>query len=98
MYLGYVIAARLFTDATVAGWASTIGVIVFLGGVQLVALWVMGEYLARIAEEVRGRPPYIIDPGGSVMPEDETPLVEECRDSSQRQGTEPEVAQSTGRH
>jgi dolichol-phosphate mannosyltransferase len=42
------------------GWASTIAVILFIGGVQLLVLGVMGEYLGRIYDEVRGRPLYVV--------------------------------------
>jgi len=42
------------------GWASTIAVILFLGGVQLVVLGVVGEYLGRVFDEVRARPTYIV--------------------------------------
>jgi dolichol-phosphate mannosyltransferase len=42
------------------GWASTMAVILFIGGVQLLMLGVMGEYLSRVYDEVRQRPFYII--------------------------------------
>src|SRR5262245_58267162 len=42
------------------GWASTIAVIMFVGGIQLLMLGVIGEYLSRMYDEVRQRPLYIV--------------------------------------
>jgi dolichol-phosphate mannosyltransferase len=42
------------------GWLSTVGVILFIGGVQLLILGVIGEYLSRVYDEVRQRPLYIV--------------------------------------
>ncbi len=42
------------------GWASTLAVILFIGGVQLLMLGVIGEYLSRVYDEVRRRPLYIV--------------------------------------
>ena len=42
------------------GWASTMAGIFFFGGLQMIMLGVVGEYLWRIAVEVRSRPLYIV--------------------------------------
>jgi dolichol-phosphate mannosyltransferase len=42
------------------GWASTIAVILFIGGIQLLMLGIIGEYLSRVYDEVRERPLYIV--------------------------------------
>jgi dolichol-phosphate mannosyltransferase len=42
------------------GWTSTIAIIMFIGGVQLLMLGVIGEYLSRVYDEVRRRPLYIV--------------------------------------
>lgn len=73
-YLGFVIAAvsavgimavigiRLFTPhAELTGQATTLAVVLFLGGVQLICLGIIGEYLGRIYDEVKNRPLYLID-------------------------------------
>jgi len=56
----YVIWAKLFTDETIPGWASGIGIICFLFGILFILLGVLGEYIGRILLEVRGRPRFII--------------------------------------
>lgn len=52
---------RLFTDDHPAGWTSVIAVVLLLGGVQLLSLGVIGQYIARIFEEAKGRPLYLVD-------------------------------------
>jgi len=49
-----------FLDKTVSGWASMISLICFLGGMQLICLGVIGEYIGKIYLEVKHRPRYII--------------------------------------
>ena len=54
------IVLRIFGVGTVPGWASVVVVVSFLGGVQLIVTGTMGLYVARIYEEVKGRPLYIV--------------------------------------
>jgi dolichol-phosphate mannosyltransferase len=58
--LGEALWLKFFTDRAVPGWASIIGLQSLLFGVLFILLGVLGEYMARILEEVRGRPRFII--------------------------------------
>jgi len=49
-----------FTDQTIAGWPSTIAVILFTQGIVLMLLGLMGEYIGRIYTELQSRPIYIV--------------------------------------
>jgi glycosyltransferase involved in cell wall biosynthesis len=60
VYLLIVLYQRLFTDKVVQGWASTIGISLFFNGIVLIVLGIIGEYITRIYDEVKGRPLYII--------------------------------------
>jgi len=60
VYLFVVLWQRLFTDAVIAGWASSIAVSLFFNGVILIILGIVGEYIGRIYDEVKGRPLYIV--------------------------------------
>jgi dolichol-phosphate mannosyltransferase len=77
-YLVYTLYVRLFTDDAVEGWTSVIVVVLLLGGVQLLSLGIVGQYIARIFEEAKGRPLYLVDevveagetrPGETATPE-----------------------------
>lgn len=50
-----------FSGTTVAGWASTIIAVMLLGGTQLLAIGLMGEYIASLFTELKKRPLYLID-------------------------------------
>ncbi len=58
-----VIIMRLVGHGTFLGQATTLIAVLFLGGVQLISLGVLGEYLGRIYDEVKGRPLYIVREG-----------------------------------
>ena len=61
LYGTWIIAKALLWGDPVAGWPTMMSVILFLGGTQLVALGLIGEYLGRLYEESKQRPLYLID-------------------------------------
>jgi glycosyltransferase involved in cell wall biosynthesis len=56
----YALAVRLYTTDWVKGWASIFTAVLFLGGVQLITLGIVGEYVGRIYAEVKLRPLYVV--------------------------------------
>jgi len=58
---GWALYGVLFVDGVVAGWASTVIPIYLLGGLQLLAIGIAGEYIGKIYMEVKNRPLYFID-------------------------------------
>jgi len=72
-YLGFIVAAlsglgmlgvimaRLFGNQAFFGQATTLVMVLFLGGIQLISLGIIGEYLGRIYDEVKERPLYVVN-------------------------------------
>ena len=60
IYLLVVLYQRLFTDITQPGWASLIGINLVFNGITLFILGIVGAYIGRIYDEVKGRPLYIV--------------------------------------
>lgn len=56
----YALYSWYFLDSTNSGWTSTMVSILFIGGVQMIAIGVIGEYLSRMNNNVKNRPLYII--------------------------------------
>ncbi|NOY38145.1 MAG: glycosyltransferase family 2 protein [Chlorobi bacterium] len=60
LYGLYAIYEALFTDNTITGWASLIVSVLFIGGIQLIMIGIVGEYLGKLFLENKRRPNYII--------------------------------------
>lgn len=60
LYGSFIIGRVLLLGRDMPGYASLITVVLFLGGIQLIGLGVLGEYLGRIYSEAKGRPVYIV--------------------------------------
>ena len=60
VYGSYEAIRALFFGTDLKGWATLVVAITFLNGIQLMAIGVLGEYIARIFNEVKGRPNYIV--------------------------------------
>lgn len=62
IFMVYGFLKRLFLpEEVIPGWTSLFVAILFIGGIQLVCIGILGEYLGRIHEEIKGRPIYICD-------------------------------------
>ena len=60
LYAVFITSRTLIYGVDVPGYASTMAVMLFLGGVQLIFLGIVGEYIGRIYNEVKRRPLYLI--------------------------------------
>ena len=56
----YVLWLRLFTHIWVEGWTALMIAVLFLGGVQLISVGILGEYIGRIYNEIKNRPLYVV--------------------------------------
>jgi len=74
----WAIAAHFFFDTTVPGWTATVVLVSLLASVQLLMIGILGEYIGRIYEQVKGRPNYLIgDVVNAALAPDDDELDEE---------------------
>ncbi|MFT3916398.1 MAG: glycosyltransferase family 2 protein [Anaeromyxobacteraceae bacterium] len=59
-YGGYAVVAKYFLHETVPGWTGLVVIVAVVGGANLLGLAILGEYVGRIFEEVKGRPLYVV--------------------------------------
>ena len=71
--IGYALYSQ-FTGGTVQGWTSTIIMLAFIGGLQLLCLGIIGEYIIRLITNIRNRPLYIIE-SASLHPDCEVDIL-----------------------
>ena len=67
LFILFVVAKKLLFGEAVQGYPTLVVVVLLLGGIQLMALGVIGEYLGRVFDETKGRPLYFVE---SVRPAD----------------------------
>ncbi|MBF0489416.1 MAG: glycosyltransferase family 2 protein [Candidatus Omnitrophica bacterium] len=60
IYLMFIIYQKVFTNHTISGWSSILASVLLLGGIQLIVLGIMGEYLGKLFMNAKRRPNYII--------------------------------------
>ncbi len=61
IYILYLVVRTMFFGTDLAGYPSMMAVILFLGGIQLLSLGVIGEYIGRIFNETKNRPLYLVE-------------------------------------
>lgn len=59
--LAYALILKIFTHNWITGWTSLILAILFLGGVQLICIGILGEYLGKMFASLKGRPLYVVE-------------------------------------
>ena len=60
LYGAFALYGYLFANLNLTGWTSLITAVIFLGGIQLITLGIIGEYIGKLFMQVKGRPNYII--------------------------------------
>jgi polyisoprenyl-phosphate glycosyltransferase len=61
VYILFAVSMFFFSNKTLPGWTSVLVSVLFLGGIQLLMLGIIGEYLGKLFMQSKGRPAYIVD-------------------------------------
>jgi dolichol-phosphate mannosyltransferase len=69
----FLVIDKLFFGIPLVGWTSLAVLILFMGGIQLLTVGIIGEYLGRIFDEVKGRPLYIVKETNLTRPQEHQP-------------------------
>ncbi len=85
-----VLYKKFISLEAIPGWTSTLLSILFLGAVQLISLGILGEYLGRIYEEVKRRPPYLVRGTYGFTPEAGAPEDDAAPRPSRQEAESPE--------
>lgn len=65
--IAFIIFRKLFFGGSVNGWASLVCLILFMGGIQLLALGIIGKYISKIFLETKKRPVYLLKTSGGYF-------------------------------
>ncbi|WP_230347175.1 glycosyltransferase family 2 protein [Methylobacillus methanolivorans] len=68
----WVILEKMFFHESIPGWPTVVASLMFFSGVQLLFIGILGEYIARIYDEVKGRPTYIVAEVAPPQPEEQS--------------------------
>jgi glycosyltransferase involved in cell wall biosynthesis len=60
VYLFYALYIKFFSTTGIPGWTSLMVCVLFIGGIQLIMLGIVGEYIGKLFIQSKGRPPYIL--------------------------------------
>jgi polyisoprenyl-phosphate glycosyltransferase len=71
IYGVWVVVDKMFFSESIPGWPTVVASMMFFAGVQLLFIGILGEYLARVYDEVKGRPSYIVAEVAKPHPEKE---------------------------
>ena len=90
-----VIYERIMHGTAVKGWPSVVVLVAFTAGIQMLMLGVLGEYLWRALDEVRRRPPFVIDEVARAVPRVESTVREPTRRAAGASALTSAAAEST---